>query len=318
MKIVDTHCDALLKLWESRGKLSYSYAPELESNYQRLKQGEVFVQFFALFIPPAYPVEQKFAIALEQIDLFYSEVLTKHPQLVHIKEWSDLEHLQEGQIGAVLALEGADAIGNDLRKLHILHRLGVRSVGLTWNKANLCADGIEEPRGAGLTELGKQVVQFNNEHFLFTDVSHLSERGFWDVLELADYPLASHSNSKTICPHRRNLTDEQARALFAKGGYLGIVFYPPFVKREGEATIADVIKHIEHFCALGGARHLGFGSDFDGIEQHIKGLENASMYQNLINELLKHYKEELVRGFAYQNFLDHLPKRAEHKEEKEV
>lgn len=309
MKIIDTHCDALLKLWESKGKLSYSSAPELETNHQRLRQGEVFVQFFAIFIPPAYPLEQKFAIALEQIDLFCREVLAKHADLVHIKEWSDLDHLQEGQIGAILSLEGADAIGHDLRKLHILHQLGVRSVGLTWNQANLCADGVGEPRGAGLTQLGKEVVQFNNEHLLFSDVSHLSERGFWDVLELADYPMASHSNSKTICPHMRNLTDEQAKALFAKGGFLGVVFYPPFVNQGEETTIFDLIKHIEHFCSLGGAGHIGFGSDFDGIDRYVKGLENASMYQNLINELLKYYQEDLVRGFAYQNFLNHIPKK---------
>lgn len=309
MKIIDTHCDALLKLWESSGTLSYADAPELDTNKSRLKQGEVHVQFYAIFIPPECKSDYKFQLALEQIDLFYDEVLAKNPDIKQIKNWSEIDKLQEDEIGAVLTLEGADAIGNDLSKLNILYQLGVRSVGLTWNNANLCADGVGESRGAGLSDFGKEVVQFNNEHLVFTDVSHLSEKGFWDVMEIADYPIASHSNAKAICNHRRNLNDDQALALFQKGGFISVVYCPPFVKAEGQPTIADLIKHIDHFCSLGGAEYVSLGSDFDGISSFIIDLENASMSQNLINELLKYYKEEVVQGFAYQNFLNHRPKR---------
>ena len=235
--------------------------------------------------------------------------MAKNREIVDIKAWTELDTLQQGQLGAVLSLEGADAIGNDLNKLQILYQLGVRSIGLTWNNANLCADGVGEPRGAGLTELGKAVVEFNNQQQLFTDVSHLGEQGFWEVLGLAHYPMASHSNSKAICDHRRNLTDKQAQALFEKAGFLGVVLYPAFVKEEGEAAISDLLKHIDHLCSLGGVKHIGFGSDFDGITSYIQDLEDSSMYQHLINELLNHYSEEEVRGFAYQNFLDHRPMR---------
>jgi membrane dipeptidase len=307
MEVIDLHCDALLKLCEGKGQLRFANAGELDTNKARLIQGNVKVQCFAIFIEPDIKQEQKFQVVLEQIDYFYHEVLGKNPEMKHIKEWSDFYKLKSGQIGAMLTLEGVDAIGNDLAKLRILYRLGIMSVGLTWNTANLAADGAGEPRGGGLTLFGKEIVALNNEQGVLTDVSHLSERAFWDVIELAHYPIASHSNSKTLCNHPRNLTDEQAIAMFKKGGTIHVVYHPPFITVDGKATIADLIKHIDHFCSLGGVKQIGLGSDFDGIHQFVQNLENASKTQNLINELLKHFKEEEVRGFAYQNFLNRLP-----------
>lgn len=307
MNIIDLHCDVLYKLRESKGSLRFADSPELQANKTRLQSGRVKVQCFAIFVEPHIHSEQKFQVALEQVDYFYQEVLGKNPDMVHIKEWADFDRLKIGQTGAMLTLEGVDVIGNDLMKLRTLYRLGVRSVGLTWNFANLAADGAEEPRGAGLTMLGKEIVQLNNQYKVLTDVSHLSEKAFWDVMEIADYPIASHSNAKTICDHPRNLTDEQALAMFKKGGMIHVVYFPPFVKEKGEASIGDLVKHIDHFCSLGGVKQIGLGSDFDGISQFVNGLEDASKSQNLINELLKYYSEDEVRGFASQNFLDHRP-----------
>ena len=307
MNIIDLHCDALMKLQEAHGTLRFADAPELQTNKTRLQKGQIKVQCFAIFIEPDIKGNHKFQVVLEQIDYFYKEVLGKNPDMVHIKEWSDFDRLKIGQIGAMLTLEGVDPIGNDLAKLHILYQLGVRSVGLTWNQANLAADGAGEPRGGGLTLFGKEIVEFNNEHQILTDVSHLSDKGIWEVIELAKYPIASHSNARAICNHLRNLTDEQAQAMFEKGGLIHVVYHPPFVKEAGEVTITDLIKHIDHFCSLGGVKQIGLGSDFDGITTFITNLEDASKSQNLINELLKYYSEDVVRGFAYQNFLDHRP-----------
>lgn len=307
MKIIDLHCDALLKLSEGNGALRFADAATLATNKQRLQKGQVKVQCFAIFIEPEINSDQKFQAALEQVDYFYKEVLGKNPEMKQIKEWSDFDHLKEGEIGAMLTLEGVDAIGNDRMKLRLLDQLGVRLIGLTWNHANLAADGALEPRGGGLTLFGKEIVDYNNKRQLFTDVSHLSEKGFWDVIEWADYPIASHSNSKALCNHPRNLTDEQATAMFHKGGLIHVVYNPPFVKEDGSASITDLVEHIDHFCSLGGLKQVGLGSDFDGISTVIPELENASQVQNLINELLKYYSDEAVKGFAYQNFLDHRP-----------
>lgn len=307
MNVIDFHCDALLKMWERKGKLRFANALELATSKTRLVQGEVKVQCFAIFIDPDIKSDQKFQAVLEQIDYFYKEVLGKNPEMKHIKEWSDFDRLKPHEIGAMLTLEGVDAIGNDISKLHILYQLGVLSVGLTWNNANLAADGAGEPRGGGLTLFGKEIVHFNNQHQILTDVSHLSEKAFWDVMELARYPIASHSNSKTLCNHPRNLTDNQAIAMFKAGGTIHVVYHPPFIKEDGVASISDLVMHIDHFCSLGGLKQIGLGSDFDGIDIFVKDLEDASKTQNLINELLKHYKEEDVRGFAYRNFLNHRP-----------
>lgn len=307
MNVIDLHCDLLMKLNDAKGTLSFNNAPELDTNYERLVKGHVKVQAFAIFIHPELDADQKFQEALNQIYYFYHEVLDNHPNMKQIKDWADIDQLQDGEIGALLTLEGVDAIGNDLKKLKILYELGVRSVGLTWNNANLAADGVGESRGAGLTTFGREIVQFNNAHKIFTDVSHLNEPGFWDVMEEGKYVIASHSNARTICNHRRNLLDEQAKALFDKGSMIHVVYCPPFVKESGRASIDDLMKHIDHFCALGGVQHIGLGSDFDGIDEKVIGLENASKQAHLINELLKRFSEDEVKGFAYQNFLNHRP-----------
>lgn len=306
LEIIDLHCDALYKIWQSNGRLDFKDAKELDTNLKRLQQGNVKGQCFAIFIEPDLKTEEKFQAVLDQITIFYN-LLHQYPQIKQMKSWEDFDDLTDGEIGAMLTLEGVDAIGNDLNKLMILYELGVRSVGLTWNETNLAADGVGEPRGAGLTSFGRDIVQWNNKNHVLTDVSHLSEQAFWDVIELADYPLASHSNAKAVHDHRRNLTDKQIQALFMKNGMIHVVFYPPFIANKREVTIADVIKHIDHLCSLGGEKQIGFGSDFDGIDEHVMGLENAMKFPHLINELLKYYSEEQVKGFAFQNFLNNRP-----------
>jgi len=308
LNVIDLHCDVLLKLYQSQGEFKFKDAKELDTNQERLKQGKVKVQAFAVFIYPNVKDDQKFQVALDQIHYFYTDVLANNPDMKLIKDWSDIESLQEHEIGALLTLEGVDAIGNDLHKLSILYQLGVRSVGLTWNNANLAADGAGEKRGAGLTSFGEEIVAFNNEHKMLTDVSHLCEKAFWDVLDVAKYPVASHSNAKAIRNHVRNLSDEQATAMFKKDAMIHMVYCPEFVKDKENVLIGDLIEHIDHFCSLGGEKNIGLGSDFDGIARKIVNLENASMQQNLVNELLKKYSEDLVRGFAYENFIRHLPK----------
>lgn len=314
MKVIDTHCDALLKLQlAKRGtpygfeELDYLTSSKLDTNYRYLQEGDVMVQFFAIFIEPSVPSDEKWQHALEQIDLFYTEVLTQ-PKMKHIRKWEEMDTLEPDEIGAVLTLEGADAFGNDMAKLRHLYRLGVMSIGLTWNNANLCADGAGEPRGGGLTTLGKEVVKMNNENRVLTDVSHLPVKGFWNVMEHADYPFASHSNARALCDHVRNLHDDQIKAMFDKGGYIHVVFNPPFLRSDGKtATISDCVRHIDHLCSLGGVNQIGFGSDFDGISTFVTDLENASHYPNLIDALLKHYSEDEVRGFSHQNFLNNRP-----------
>src|SRR5699024_6319043 len=117
-----------------------------------------------------------------------------------------------------------------------------------------------------------------------------------------------HSNARAICDHPRNLYDEQIQAMIDKNAPIHLVFNPPFVKQHSDiASIEELIKHIEHINQLGGFDHIGFGSDFDGIEDHVTELEHAGQYPNFIEQLLNTYTESDVKKLAYDNFLQRLP-----------
>ncbi|MFZ3587843.1 dipeptidase [Bacillus sp. DJP31] len=306
MRIFDAHCDVLYKLWLNP-TLSFLSSEELHVTYHGLRKGQGKVQCMAIYIPEEVPYQERFDAALEMVNILYEKILSIFPNMKLVKEKRDIQELKEHEIGIILTLEGCDVIGTSLTRLRTLFHLGVRSVGLTWNYSNAVADGILEPRGAGLSIFGKSVVEENNLHRIWTDVSHLSIKGFWDVLELAAFPIASHSNVFELCPNPRNLNDDQIRALIRKDSIIGINFVPFFLTSEKNATVKDVLKHIDYICQLGGEKNIGFGSDFDGISQTVIGLESYECYTDLVIELNRHYNAEQVHHFCYQNFINHLP-----------
>ncbi|HET7629131.1 MAG TPA: dipeptidase [Bacillales bacterium] len=306
MKLFDAHCDVLLHMWRDE---HLDFADNaLHIDMRRLTIAGAKVQCFAIFVPETVPVSGKFETAVQMADIFHERILGRFPNMKHIRTKKDIEALGDDEIGAMLTLEGCDAVDVDLAKFRTLFRLGVVSVGLTWNHANACADGVKEPRQGGLTDFGKQVVELNNRFRIWTDVSHLSEAAFWDVIETADFPIASHSNAKSLCSHPRNLTDAQIKALIHKDGCIGIVFAPHFLRDDEHASIDDVLRHVEYVCELGGASHLGFGSDFDGIDRVPKQLEHYGKYPDLVEALLKRYPASVVDGFCFQNFANAFPR----------
>ena len=301
LKVFDAHCDLLSKLFENREANFVKGSSDLQVTLKSLQDGCVKVQVFAIYIPANIHPSMKFEAALAQANLFFEKVI-KEAGLKHIKEYDDILNLKKNEIGAVLALEGCDCIDQDILKLQTLLRMGVKSVGLTWNYANAVADGAMEPRGAGISLFGKEVVNVLNENNIWCDVSHLSDNGFWDVIEIARYPVATHSNSRVLTPHPRNLTDEQFKALVYRDAVVGMNFHTPFLTDKPQSQISDIIRHIEHFCELGGVKNVGMGSDFDGSEKPPTRLRNPSDYAHLTNELLKFYKETEVNGFLFENF----------------
>ena len=306
LKIFDAHCDVLWQLWTGKGKRIFQNESSLHITYNQLRQKSGSIQCFAIYVPEEVSYDQRFAVALEMANIFHEQILAL-PNIKWIRTKEDIQQLGKDEIGALLTLEGCDAIGKELTKLQTLYYLGVRSVGLTWNYANLVADGALESRGGGLTLFGEKVVEDLNRYKIWTDVSHLSEKGFWDVMELADYPIASHSNSYELCQHPRNLTNEQIRALIQKDGMIGVTFVPMFLAVNKSACTDDILRHVENVCMLGGEKNLGFGSDFDGITETVVHVERYEHYENVINELLKRYKEEQVNNFIYRNFIHHIP-----------
>ncbi|SFD69963.1 membrane dipeptidase [Paenibacillus catalpae] len=304
--IADFHCDVLSKLLV-HPNLTFqgSETGLLDVTYERLKESGAVLQTFAVYIPEK--LNGSIEPILASIDHFYEQVLTC-PDMMLIRSQADLaESLAMGKIGALLSLEGVDGLQGSIPILRLLHRLGVRAAGLTWNHANWAADGVMEPRGGGLTAQGKTFVTECDKLGILVDVSHLSERAFWDVADLASRTIiASHSNAKTLLNHPRNLTDDQIRAIIALQGLIGITYVPWFVADGEQVTVDDVLRHIDHVGGLGGEQHIMLGSDFDGIDKYVNGLTHPGEVYRLREAMLKRYSEEQTKRFLSGNALTFL------------
>lgn len=186
--------------------------------------------------------------------------------MVIVRTTADLEAAKAvGKLAVILAIENSEVLEGSLYALRALRQIGVRSLGLTHHPRARAADGCEEGKyGGGLTRFGRQLVRLMNELGVVVDVSHISERGFWEVLEVVERPiLASHSNCRALCDHPRNLTDEQLQALAENGGVVGITFVPSFVD-SAAPSLERLLDHLDHTIQVAGIDHVGLGSDFDG------------------------------------------------------
>ncbi len=315
-QVVDTHCDTLQALFrdifpsvtpsrieEGLGKRS----DKGHIDIPRLKEGGVDCQVFAIFVSKIPNPPKPLHRALNLIDVFYRECEKNKDEISHARSYDDvLKTIESGKIAALISLEGGEVIEEDVSMLRILYELGVRMMSLTWNHRNFLADGVKEERTkSGLTNLGVKVVEEMERLGIVIDVSHLSESCFWDLVEITDSPIiASHSNCRTLCDHPRNLNDRQIAAIADKGGVIGMNFFPKFLRKEGQATVSDVVDHMEHIIDLVGIDYVGLGSDFDGISSTPIGLEDASKMPNITIELVSRgYSEEEIRKILGGNHL---------------
>ena len=234
--------------------------------------------------------------------------------LQQVRSPEDLERAAAaGRIGALLSVEGGNVLEGDLHVLRLLHRLGVRMFGLCWSLSNEIATGCRDtgPGDRGLLPFGREVVRECDRLRMMVDLSHASDRTFWQVLEIAQNPVcASHSCARSLCPDQmRNLTDEMLTALGARGGYVGVNFSHDFLVGGGlppehRATVDDVVRHIEHMAERAGVRAVGIGSDFDGIGRTPVGLEDCGCLGRIAEALLRrNWSEADVRGIMGENFL---------------
>jgi membrane dipeptidase len=217
-------------------------------------------------------------------------------------------------LASVLHIEGAEAIDPDFELLDVLHEAGLRSLGLVWSRPNAFGHGVpflcpsSPDTGPGLTALGKELVGACNRLKILIDLSHLNEKGFWDVAETSNAPLvATHSNAHTLSPHSRNLTDEQLAAIRGTGGMVGVNFATSFLRADGRAdadTPAElVIDHLEHMLERVGEDGVGFGSDFDGARVPA-GIGNAAGLQHLVEIMrARDYGERLIAKVCSGNWL---------------
>lgn len=307
--VVDGHCDSILDVYN--GKKSLSIKSDIgHLDFLRL-QNNVNLQFMAIFVDSYYKPFNSLYNALELIDLL-NEQISQVDFVQKILSKNDLETFTPSSVKVLLAIEGGDSLGGSIRILRNFFHLGIRSMTLTWNNRNELGDGCaEEPYGKGLSKFGKNVVKEMNTLGMIIDVSHLAEKGFWDVLAATSQPvIASHSCCKSLCDHPRNLSDQQLKALAENDGLIGINFYPPFLKdMPQEITINDVVRHIIHASEKIGTDHVGIGSDFDGIDQVPKGLEDVTKIPCLIEKLEQAgFSSEEIANIMGNNYLRILKK----------
>ena len=202
----------------------------------------------------------------------------------------------------IITLEGGDFIESE-NDIDFLHSLMIKAITLTWNKSNKIASCHLEKNDNGLSDFGKKIIKKMEEKNIIPDLSHSSDRTFFDVLEVYEKPvLVSHSNSRKICRNSRNITDDMFLRLIKNKGVCGINFYRDFVGKNGD--IDSLCDHIFHFLSLGGENNIAFGSDFDGASPLIKEINDFSDFKKIINRLLQlNLNEEILKKIMYENIL---------------
>jgi len=229
------------------------------------------------------------------------------------------ECINTGVIAAVLHMEGAEAIDENLNNLEVLYRAGVRSIGPVWSRPTIFGTGVpfkfpsSPDTGSGLTDLGKELVRCCNQMGIVVDVSHITEKGFWDIAKLSDAPLvATHSNAHVVSQQARNLTDKQLTAIKESEGIVGVNFVTAFLRPDGkmsaETGLEVILKHLDYLIERVGIDHIGFGSDFDGALIPAK-MKDVTGLVNLRQAMRNHgYDETTMIKLCHTNWLRVLEK----------
>lgn len=298
MQVFDLHCDTLFKANENLGSI-------INNNYEfslnKALQYDKYTQVMAVWIPDEYRGEN----AEKLVAQCYSLLKNQITEATFFNQNTDFTNLSD--YGVVFAIEGGAALAGKLENIQKYREMGVRFLTLTWNGRNEIGDGIKCENPKGLTDFGKKAIPLLEQNGIIIDVSHASEPLFWSVAELATKPfIATHSNSRTICSHMRNLTDEQFKYICKIGGIVGLNFHRFFITDDGKADFSTIQKHLEYFLSLGGENVVALGSDFDGAEmpECIKGAESmANLYEYLLS---KNYSEALLEKLFYNNAVEFL------------
>jgi membrane dipeptidase len=265
--------------------------------------------------PPAVDIAEAQRVVFAMASLLFRIERESKGRLRVCRDAGDIERcLADDALAAVLHIEGAEAIDANLELLDVLHAAGLRSLGPVWSRPNAFGHGVpfrcpsSPDTGPGLTELGKALIVACNRLRILVDLSHLNERGFWDVAAIGNAPLvATHSNAHAISPHSRNLTDRQLAAIGESGGLVGINFAASFLRPDGRhdrGTPTElIIQHIEHMLEHVGEDGVGFGSDFDGAMIPAE-LGNAAGLQMLVRAMRKRgFGEPLIEKVCFRNWL---------------
>jgi membrane dipeptidase len=236
--LVDTHNDFIWKVY-NKGAVFGVRNSFTQSDLPRFKEGGLDVQVFAVWIP-MNKIKSSYNFAVAQISRLKNIESQNSSELEFASSYDDIIRItNDKKICGLIGIEGGTAVERNLDNINSLFDLGVRYIGLTWNNSNgistSARDETERGKQGGLTDFGIQVIKRMNEVGMLVDVSHLSEQGFWDVIDNTTSPIiASHSNCYSLNPHFRNLTDEQIKAIAQNGGYIGINFHDKFLDKNAD------------------------------------------------------------------------------------
>ncbi len=320
MKIFDLHCDTIWKIYEDRKK---GIEKKLKSNdycidVEKLKKGNVGIQTFAIY--NNYFKKDAFNVGNKMIDILKQEI-KENPELSLVRRYEDFEiNSHEGKISVVLSLEDASTLENSLEKLQYVYNRGVRMIGLNHNYFNdVCYpnygkyndDGRPDYQTPdtqnGLTEFGFELVKEMNKLGIVVDMSHSSDKGFYDAIKTSTKPImCSHSNARALCSHVRNLTDDMLRKLADNGGVTGMNFAPSFLNNDkefGKNTCENVVQHVKYVKDLIGIDYIALGGDFDGLKPDFE-LKDCSLYYKIPEALhFAGFTDSEIEKVCYKNAL---------------
>jgi membrane dipeptidase len=279
---------------------------EFSVDVEKLKKANSLAQTFALFVN-LEEVSKPYEYCMSMAEKFYElHEMNKRDMNLATNYTEIIQNEENQKISALLSIEEGGVLEGKIENLQNFYDKGVRMMTLTWNYPN----EIGHPHNVGgnmkkgLTDFGKEVVGKMNELGMLIDVSHLSDAGFYDVLALSKKPfIATHSNSRTITNHSRNLTDDMIKKLARAGGITGLNFCPMFVSDKNFASVESLIKHIKHIINVGGEDVLAMGTDFDGISPETELKDISQMYKLLDAMKENGISENTIEKIFYKNAL---------------
>ncbi len=343
--VFDGHNDLLLRLYRRGGADAAASFVKGEGkghlDMPRIKQGGFAGGFFAIFVPDVEKADAEALFTRETYDvplppivptnIAQTATLSMAARLFQIERESagafkvvrSADELAgciaQGTVAAILHIEGAEAIDPDFYLLEVLHQAGLRSLGPVWSRPNIYGNGVpfrfpsSGDIGDGLTEHGVRLIKECNARKIMIDLSHLNEKGFWDVARLSDAPLvATHSNVHAISPHSRNLSDKQLAAIKETGGMVGVNYAVSFIRpdgrREADTPLDLLVDHISYLIEKLGDDKVGMGSDFDGATVPAE-IGSAAGLQNLVASMRRRgFDDALLHKICHQNWVRVLAK----------
>ena len=312
---LDTHCDT--PMFFPQGVDFGSRDPRILVDLHKMSEGHQDATIMVCYLPQPQQ-DETFSSKVdfdvngptEYADLIFGKIeaiVEQNKQYLSIARTpADLySNKQQGRKSIMLGIENGLALDGHLDRLQHFAQRGIVYMTLCHNGDNdICDSARGNHTHNGISSFGQQVVREMNRLGILVDLSHAGEKSFYDALEMSNQPIVcSHSSCRALCDHPRNLTDDQMRALAAKGGVMQITMYNGFLVKDGEATVLDALRHLEHAIEVMGIDYVGIGTDFDG-DGGVRGMANSSELLNFTRLLLaRGYSEQDIEKIWGGNFL---------------